>query len=379
MKHLIILFSFLFASFLSSSQETINGSIIHDGIQRDYILYVPANYLGTISVPLVFNFHGYGSNAFEQMYYGDFRSIADTAGFLLIHPEGTLFNGTTHWNVGGWTIGSTVDDVGFTEALIDSLATMYNVDLERIYSTGMSNGGFMSFLLASQLSDRIAAIASVTGSMTPETFNNSNPQHPMPILQMHGTEDETVPYNGAFWTKSIDDVIDYWVDFNHCNEAPFVVSIPDIDPNDGSTVDHIIFNEGDNGVVFEHFKIIGGSHTWPGSAIPLPGTNYDIDASIVIWNFFSRYDINGLITPTGIDQLSNKKDLNIYPNPTNLMLNIELNYEAQVEYKLHSLLGKIIQKGVLNSGKQQLDLSDLPANVYILKIGNSTIKVTKTN
>jgi len=78
----------------------------------------------------------------------------------------------------------------------------------------MSNGGFMSFLLSCQLSEKIATIASVTGSMTPETFNNSNPQHPTPILQIHGTSDNTVPYNGTTWSKSIDDVIQYWVDYN---------------------------------------------------------------------------------------------------------------------------------------------------------------------
>lgn len=378
MKYLIVFAALLFST-VSFSQQTINGSIMHDGIQRDYILYVPANYTGTLSVPLVLNFHGYGSNAFEQMVYGDFRSIADTAGFLLIHPEGTLFNGATHWNVGGWTIGSTVDDVGFTDALIDTLSVLYNIDLDRVYSTGMSNGGFMSFLLASQLSERIAAIASVTGSMTPETYNNSNPQHPMPILQMHGTEDGTVPYNGAIWTKSIYDVIDYWVDFNNCIETAMVISIFDVDPNDGSTVDHIVFNEGDNGVVVEHFKIIGGSHSWPGSAINLPGTNYDINASLVIWNFFSRYDINGLIGLTSQEQIIEKDSkLNVYPNPTVSDIHIRKESIEDLKYKLISPHGAILMEGIVNSNNMRIDLSHLKANVYFLKIDDTTIKVLKT-
>jgi len=138
MKYLVIILLLSIISFLSYSQQTINGSITHDGMQRDYILYIPENYTGVFPVQLVINFHGYGSNASEQMWYGDFRSISDTVGFLLIHPDGTLFNGTTHWNVGGWTNGSTVDDVGFTEALIDSLSVTYNIDPSRIYATGMS-------------------------------------------------------------------------------------------------------------------------------------------------------------------------------------------------------------------------------------------------
>ncbi len=119
----------------------------------------------------------------------------------------------------------------------------------------MSNGGFMSFLLSCQLSNRIAAIASVTGSMTPQTYNNCNPQHPTPILQIHGTADGTVPYNGdSTWTKSINDVLQYWVDFNDCNSTPSVSNVPDVNSSDGSTVDHIVYSEGNNCVTTEHFK-----------------------------------------------------------------------------------------------------------------------------
>ena len=88
--------------------------------------------------------------------------------------------------------GSTIDDVGFTEALIDELANLYTINLDRVYATGMSNGGFMSFLLACQLSEKIAAIASVTlNSMTLDTYDNCKAQHPTPILQIHGTSDKT--------------------------------------------------------------------------------------------------------------------------------------------------------------------------------------------
>jgi len=104
----------------SLGQQTINASITHGGLQRDYILYVPASYSSATAVPLVFNFHGYTSNANDQMWYGDFRAISDTAGFIIVHPMGTIDNtGATHWNV-GWG-GSTVDDIDFTEALMDDL------------------------------------------------------------------------------------------------------------------------------------------------------------------------------------------------------------------------------------------------------------------
>ena len=273
------------------SQQTINSSIIHANLQRDYILYVPAMYNASNPTPLLFNFHGYTSNASDQMWYGDFRSIADTAGFIIAHPMGTLDNsGNTHFNV-GWG-GSSVDDIGFTSALIDSISAAYSINLNRVYSTGMSNGGYFSYHLACNLSTKIAAIASVTGTMSQFTYNNCNPQHPVPVMEIHGTADATVPYNGLL---SIPDVMDYWVIYNQCDTQSVITQIPNINIIDGSTVEHYVWKNGLNGVDVEHYKIIDGAHTWPGAPFALGTTNYDIDASTEIWRFFSKYDINGLI------------------------------------------------------------------------------------
>ena len=379
LKSLAIILTLLMMQFSAIAQQTIYESITHDGMQREYILYVPENYTGDMPVPLVLNFHGYGSNAGEQMWYGDFRSIADTSGFLIIHPQGTLFNGITHWNVGGWTIGSTTDDVGFVDALLDSISVDYNIEPTRIYATGMSNGGFMSFLLACQLSEKIAAIASVTGSMTPETYYNSNPLHPTPILQIHGTADDVVPYNGEVWTLPIDDVLQYWVDYNNCNTTPIITALPDIDPNDGSTVEYIVYYGGDNSVSVEHYKVIDGGHTWPGTEYGGPGTNYDIDASVEIWKFFSKYDINGLIGTTDIEALvENDLKLTIYPNPTKSYINIEINFTEPLEYELFSPLGKRMLNGIISSNNLQIDLSRLSPNIYFLRIGNQCLKILKT-
>ena len=141
-----LIFILLFPYF-AFSQQTISDSIVHNNVTRYFTTYIPAVYNSSIPVPLLFNFHGYTSNASQQMWYGDFRSIADTANFLLVHPQGGVDStGNTHWNV-GWN-GSIGDDIGFTAALIDSLSAEYNINQDRIYSTGMSNGGFMSFNLA---------------------------------------------------------------------------------------------------------------------------------------------------------------------------------------------------------------------------------------
>ncbi len=368
---LLLLLGFTFSSF---AQQTISASITHDGIQRDYILYIPELYDGSTAVPLILNFHGFGSNANEQMFYGDFRDIADTEGFLLVHPEGTTFIGNQFWNVGFPGISSTIDDVGFTEALIDELATLYTINLDRVYATGMSNGGFMSFLLACQLSEKIAAVASVTGSMTQDTFNDCNAQLPTPVLQIHGTEDDVVLYNGNTLSIPIADVISYWVDYNNCETTPSTTTLPDLDVSDGSTVEHSVYENSDNGITTEHMKVIGGGHTWPGSVLNTAGTNQDIDASMEIWLFFSRYDING---PLSTDDFENKH-VSIYPNPTNSNINLSLNYSKDVNYELFSPLGQQLMTGTITSSNEQIDLSNLPSNIYFLKVDNQVFKILKS-
>jgi polyhydroxybutyrate depolymerase len=375
MKYTTVILLFTGFVFSSSAQQTINASITHDGIERDYILYVPEIYDGSTAVPLVLNFHGFGSGASQQMFYGDFRDIADIEGFLLVHPEGTTLIGNQFWNVGFPGLSSTIDDVGFTEALIDELATLYTIDLDRVYATGMSNGGFMSFLLACQLSEKIAAVASVTGSMTQDTFDDCNAQLPTPVLQIHGTEDDVVSYNENNLSLPIPDVISYWVDHNNCETTPTTTTLPDVDVSDGSTIEYSVYEDGDNGITTEHMKVIGGGHTWPGSILNSAGTNQDIDASMEIWLFFSRYDINGLLST---DDYENRH-VSIYPNPTQSKINLSLNYAKEVHYKLFSPLGKQLITGTITSGNEEIDISHLPSNIYFLKVGNQFHKVLKTN
>lgn len=372
-----LLFILIFAPIFAFSQQTINGSLTHDGLDREYIMYVPASYTGDETVPLLFNFHGFTSNATQQMFYGNFQPIADREGFIIVHPEGTVFNGSTHFNVGGFTAGSTVDDVGFTEAMIDKFSAEMNIDAKRIYSTGMSNGGYMSFLLACQLSDKIAAVASVTGAMSPETFNNCDAQHQIPVLQIHGTIDPTVPYNGAQWSKSIDEVIEYWVDFNNCDTVPVKMDIPNVNTFDGSTAERFVYANGDAGATTEHIKITGGQHTWPGAFINFPGTNLDFNASNEVWEFFSRYDIDGLRTSTGTDDLREEIALEIFPNPTNSSIYLKFESIQKINFQLLNLTGQPVLTGIANSDFHEVDIAHLPEGVYFLKIGEEVKKVLK--
>ena len=370
MKTLVILSIFI-GFYTKGYTQTINGTIIHDGIVRTYKLYIPSIYNGNTAVPLLFNFHGYTSNSNEQMFYGDFRNIADTANFLVVHPQGTLDNtNTTHFNV-GWG-GSTVDDVGFTEALIDSLSAAYSIDQNRIYAVGMSNGGFMSFQLACDLSNKIAAVGSVTGSMTPSTLGNCNASHPMPIIQIHGTTDPTVPYNGsAGWTASVTNILNHWATFNNCSPAPTVVNVPNTNVLDGSTVEKYTYENGDNCSEVVHYKVTNGQHTWPGCIFNFAGTNYDINASVEIWNFISKYDIFGLIScnPATIEDQFGMEDFQVYPNPCSESIHVDLKIAESSFYEIYSLYGQLLKSGFISMNTNEIDLSDFDPQGYLLKIG----------
>jgi len=372
--HYKVFFTFLFGLIacpaMVNAQSTIYDTITHDAIERDFILYVPSTYNAAVATPLVFNFHGYTSNAFEQMFYGDFRSIADTAGFIIVHPQGTLdATGTTHFNV-GWG-ASTVDDVGFTSALIDSIAEDYNIDQERVYSTGMSNGGFMSFLLACELSDRIAAIASVTGSTTPATLSSCNPQHPTPFMQIHGDNDGTVPYNGSIgWTEPIQDIVNFWVNYNNCSTSAIVNTVPDINTTDGSTVEHYLYVNGDNCVEVEHYKVLNGDHTWPGTAFSFPGTNYDINASEKIWEFFSKYDINGEIgCPVGIEEEKHPENsFVVFPNPTSDLAFIRFNTSGPKAISIYDIIGNLVYSHTTTDEAFSFSVVDWANGIYNIHI-----------
>ena len=187
----------------------------HDSLDRYYFIYRPANLNTDISVPVLFALHGYGSSALSHLTYTNYFSLADANNFIVIYPQGTTTDTlSSHWNVGGWTSKSTRKDIEFIDTVIDLIKDKIQIDQTRIYSSGMSNGGYMSYSLACNLNNKIAAIASVTGSMTPDNFDNCTPSNPISVLQIHGLQDLIVPYIGSSGSKSIPDVWYEVINFN---------------------------------------------------------------------------------------------------------------------------------------------------------------------
>jgi polyhydroxybutyrate depolymerase len=311
------------------------------------------------------SYHGLGGNAQAQMDDHDFRPLADSVGFLVAHPQGApiIGPGARGWNFGNDTLP---DDVLFTRAMIDTIAADYNVNLDRVYACGMSFGGFFSIFLAGQLSDRIASVASVAGTVVSAVPDSLiTPERPLSLLQIHGTNDFNVAYNGSPISQSVQYILDHFVTHNHCDSTPTTTSLPDTDPNDGSTVEHIVYANGDEGTVVEHFRITGGRHTWPDENTNAQGVNRDINGCEEIWKFFSRFDMNGVLeVTTAVEPIVNAIDIKVYPNPTHNYIHFQAE-NTVLDVTIINSTGQEFLLPVSSFNPQnKVDVSSLPSGLY---------------
>lgn len=341
-------------SLFISAQTTIVDSIISGGIYRSYRLYEPASFTGTSARPLVIDFHGYNSNATNEQLFSNFGPIADTADFLILYPQATYLNGQPYWNSGISNTG--VDDVQFIFDLIGNLKNNYPIDPSRIYSCGMSNGGFMSQSLACGLPHKIAAIASVSGSMFYSQYYNCMPYRAVPTMQINGTADVTVPYTGNTTMIPIDTLVHYWVKNDSCNPIPLFTNVPNTDTTDGCTAEHYVYSGGTDGASCELYKIINGTHdAWPGSPYIIGTSNGDFSASLQIWLFFRKYQLDQFV---GINELKTADDVNFYPNPCTNFLHIDGEHIERI--MIQDMNGKV----VIETNKKQIDISSLAKGIY---------------
>ena len=224
---------------------------------------------------------------------------SDDVGFIVVYPSGTgrlekilTFNGG---NCCGYAMNNKIDDVEFTRKLLDDLAKSANIDPKRVFATGMSNGGIMSYLLASELSDRIAAIAPVGGPMGTESCK---PKRPVSVMHFHGTDDRHAPFKGGkgkgpsgtdFY--SVEHSIQAWVKANGCEKEPVVTKLPDT-AKDGTRITRKTYGSGKNGAEVVLIVIEGGGHTWPGQEPRLKAlgkSTKNISANDLMWEFFEKH------------------------------------------------------------------------------------------
>lgn len=343
-------------------------SFMHDGYLRSYIVHLPPGYNASNSYPMVMSFHGYTSNAVQQQLYTMMDFVADTANFIVVYPDGVA----NAWNVGFGAVpyNSGINDVGFVNALIDTMISDYSIDPEMIYATGMSNGGYLSNRLACELPHRIAAIASVTGPMTDSTMVHCNAWRAVPVMHIHGTADPVVPYTGMIQSLGAQELIDFWVNNNGCTATSTDVPYPDVNTADSCVAVRKNYIPCDDGAEVVLIEITDGGHTWPGSLIDIPTygyTNRDFFGSGEIWNFFKRFRLGDFI---GIQENISAQFL-VYPNPVNDILYLD----TDIDFELIDIHGRTVKSG--SSNHQSITMDALPAGLYILKANIENYIITK--
>jgi polyhydroxybutyrate depolymerase len=262
----------------------VSQSFTFDGEARTYQLYVPGAYTGTTDVPVVFDFHGFGSNAVQQMVYGNFKPEADRNDFLIVAPDGQV-PADRHFNLSGEK--GLQNDVQMVGALLDHIEATLCVDATRVYATGMSDGGAMTSILACSMSNRFAAFGPVA------VILSCGGPRSVPIMGFAGTADPIVPFNGG--------KVNCCGGGHVAGAAPSMVGWAAHDKCAVKFVDVKVSSEvtrrtwpgcaGGSSVTF--YIVNGGGHTWPGSiAIKSLGmTTTQIDASATIWKFFQGYKL----------------------------------------------------------------------------------------
>ena len=381
-KRTTFIICIIFLSFNLFGQQQLNRTLFFDGQNRSFIVYVPSSYDATTQVPLLFNFHGGGGTSSGFINYeNDMRPIADTANFIAVYPQAAVdpTDGSNSWL---HKTPTTHNDVNFIEAIIDTLSNDYNIDNDRVYACGYSEGGLFSYELGCRLNNRIASFASVSGSMLTESYRLNNgfgscsPIHPTAVLLIPGTSDGSFHsmYNGFQpYYLSVNEITTYWANHNNTAINPTVTAVPNSNTSDGSTVEKRIWENGDNCVTVQELKVINGDHDWPGSS-----GNMDINASQEIWKFVSKYDINGLIN-CGSTDISTSKDLKfeIFPNPTSNIIYLNNLNKNSSNFQIFSSIGKLEMNGPINKTNISLDISNLKPQLYILKIDGISYKIIK--
>lgn len=264
------------------------------GQNRTCRLHVPKGFETgkSAALPLVLALHGMGSNGAQTERLTGFNGLADKHGFAVAYPDGL----NRVWRYSEW---GGAGDFKFLLEIVDRLTKAGIVDPKRVYSTGISNGAYMSNALAALHADRFAAIAPVAGTMLALQAERLKPSRTVPVICFHGTEDSVVRYDGTDrfsgrkMSLAAEELARWWAERNGCDKEPAVDRLPDKDPEDGTRVERQVFGKGRDGSEVVLYRIEGGGHSWPGGAPQqerLLGTvSRDIDASALIWEFFARF------------------------------------------------------------------------------------------
>lgn len=295
-------------TWLSEKPKSISAGdygrrITCNGEERSYLIHVPKTYNSSKATPVVLVFHGGGGNPNQQRYDSKMDKVAEKHNFIAVYPfgSGPIKDKLLTWNgkiCCGYALKKNVDDVGFVRNLLDDLATFANVDKKRVYATGLSNGAIMSYRVACQLSDRIAAIGPVAYQMSADAFGEPPPRA-VSVIHFHGVYDTHAAYNGGkgkdayvqgMNNPSVKDAITSWAKHDGCPDKPKVET--------KGNAESLSYGPGKDGAEVVLWTLKDGGHTWPGGRVTkgeerlnLGHINTDIDASELMWSFFQKHPL----------------------------------------------------------------------------------------
>lgn len=268
--------------------------------KRTYLVHVPTDYDPEKPVPVVLALHGAAMDGSMMVWFSGLNKKSDESGFIVVYPSGTGLGPFRTWNAGGFSgkmSEGKADDVAFIGRLLDDLASVVKVDEKRVYACGMSNGGMMCYRLAAELSERIAAIAPVAGTIAIE---DSKPKRPVPVIHFHGSKDNIVPFEmkkgrspSFMKLKGVEDSIQTWVKLNGCDETPKTEAISK--DGDEMKVTRRSYSGGKDGAEVVLVVIEEGGHTWPGQQPPVDFIGKSVksvSANDLMWEFFQRHKLN---------------------------------------------------------------------------------------
>ena len=302
------IFSFIVLLSISFSQWfTVN----HQGIERMYYVSFPESNSEPSS--LIINMHGYGGTALQQQTYTQMDYIAHSQNIAVVYPQGLNYS----WNVFTYWDGNPYDDVGFISSMIDDISENFNIDLNKVYACGMSNGGYMAYRLACDLSNKIVAFGSVTGNFMLNSSQDDcqDQEREIPIIHLHGTSDAVVNYYPPSFDQSltVGQSIDFWNNYNDL-EMESIESL-------NSNVDVYTYYKDFSSTKFVHYKVSGGGHEWFGS-------NWGFSTSSVLIDFFNQYQLSDFINNQLLGDLNEDGVINI--QDVILIVNLILNNQFDI-------------------------------------------------
>ena len=251
-----------------------------NGLERSYLIHIPAGLRAGASVPLVFVFHSYSESADYIQQTSGFNDIADTGGFIVVYPNGSGAANALSWNANGCcgsAVTNNIDEAAFVRKILADLGALATIDPKRTYAAGFSNGAMLAYRLACEMSDTFAAVAPVAGALVTDPCQ---PGQPVSVIHFHGLVDPVIPYAGGATVQSTgqpypptEQSVAAFAKLDGCAATPTVET--------AAAYTHMVYTGCKNGTAVELYAVKSVGHMWP--------TKYIVPATQIIWDFFAAH------------------------------------------------------------------------------------------